>query len=672
MPARDRYRLHPLDGAVLAFQPSTGQSIRIETEATEDLRRRAPRVVLFSLSHACNLRCGFCSRDATQRARWTADAAFEALSQLSRAGTLEVSFGGGEPLLVPGFVALLERLHRETALALHFTTNGTRVTPALASRLAPLVGEIRLSVYEEQAWEDALEALTRAGCRVGVNVMVTPESLTRLPAVLWRARALGACDLAALRYVGDAPEMHLSAPERSMLEQALAVSPLPVRLSNCLLDTLPNLPRLFPGTTIATARGLAQDCGAGRDFVVIDPDAGVRSCSFHADRTELEDVPAWLEAYRSLRAAEASPRRGCARPVRLPRPTARGAFVYRSFASNNSGDTLLVARFETVPDAKGFVRRLLGPDVSELEGAPLTREHEPIDTFRFDSEDRVARVGRTLLASGYHSDDALPGLRSLLWDARAMPVYSAIHTHDDPELVVGVRSARDHDREHLQETGFELSERGPILLGHLQSTQWPETLARLGRHLEGRTWAAEFLSRSEDEQWGDAMKHLDAAEWGPEGYLIVRFPSPKVAERVAAKMTGDITVAGDTLLSDVRRWRPRLGQYASREGGCAWWLPRMPMRARLWSYTGKKAARRLEVAALNDAGGDEVKVEVHPYGVGAAARTTNPHQTMRAMQRVYLAARAVVPELTAGVWMGPEQPMLAAARRVKNELAVLP
>lgn len=191
MNARDRTRVHALDGAVLLFQPSTGTSIRIQTEATASVRRRAPRVVLFSLSHACNLACGFCSRDAELGARWSEDDAFATLEALWRAGTLEVSFGGGEPLVYAGFIGLLERLHAKTTLALHFTTNGTRVTPALAARLAPLVGEVRLSVYEGQAWESALRTLTSAGVRVGVNGMATPEALGRLPALMDRAATAG-------------------------------------------------------------------------------------------------------------------------------------------------------------------------------------------------------------------------------------------------------------------------------------------------------------------------------------------------------------------------------------------------------------------------------------------------------------------------------------------------
>ena len=97
------FRAHALDDAMLYFQPHSGLSVRVDCPGTINVRRRAPRVVLFSLSHACNLRCSFCLRDSAIQSRWDADEAFELLSSLADAGTLEVAFGGGEPLAYTGF-----------------------------------------------------------------------------------------------------------------------------------------------------------------------------------------------------------------------------------------------------------------------------------------------------------------------------------------------------------------------------------------------------------------------------------------------------------------------------------------------------------------------------------------------------------------------------------------
>src|SRR5436190_20514383 len=121
------YRAHPLDGAMLFFDPSTGTNVRIQSDATRHLERQAPRVVMFGITNVCNLTCGFCSRDLDRRSRWTVEGAFTTLRDLAAAGTLEVAFGGGEPFAFRGFIELVARLRAETPLAVHVTTNGTLI-----------------------------------------------------------------------------------------------------------------------------------------------------------------------------------------------------------------------------------------------------------------------------------------------------------------------------------------------------------------------------------------------------------------------------------------------------------------------------------------------------------------------------------------------------------------
>jgi hypothetical protein len=58
--ARQIFRAHPLDGAMLYFHPATGTHVRVATDATRELRRRAPRVAMFGITNHCNLhRRGF-------------------------------------------------------------------------------------------------------------------------------------------------------------------------------------------------------------------------------------------------------------------------------------------------------------------------------------------------------------------------------------------------------------------------------------------------------------------------------------------------------------------------------------------------------------------------------------------------------------------------------------
>ncbi|MBI3230118.1 MAG: hypothetical protein HYZ45_08095, partial [Burkholderiales bacterium] len=51
MTDRSAFRAHPLQGAMLYFQPASGIHIRIENESTRQLQRCAPRVVMFGITN---------------------------------------------------------------------------------------------------------------------------------------------------------------------------------------------------------------------------------------------------------------------------------------------------------------------------------------------------------------------------------------------------------------------------------------------------------------------------------------------------------------------------------------------------------------------------------------------------------------------------------------------
>lgn len=310
-PALAGMRRFPMDGALLLFDRATGWNALCDGPETAHLRPRAPRVVQFGITNACNLSCAFCSRDQGAPSAWTAAEAFTVLADLAEAGVLEVAFGGGEPLVFPGLADLVRRLHHETPLAVNLTTNGLRLTPALLAELAPHLGELRLSLHPDNDWSRRVELLTASGVRYGVNLLVTPTSLDAFEATVLDLVARGCRHVLALSYLGPDAALHLAGHQSRDLGWRVCRLAGALRgrarieLSVCWGDRLAPAPRLFE----------RADCGAGRDFVVLTSDKRVQPCSFHHVAIEAPTAAAVLGHWRAAQAALAVPAtsRGCAR-----------------------------------------------------------------------------------------------------------------------------------------------------------------------------------------------------------------------------------------------------------------------------------------------------------------------------------------------------------------------
>jgi hypothetical protein len=304
------FRRFALDGALLLFDRDTGLTAICDGEETAHLRMRAPRVVQFAITNACNLACAFCSRDASVRSQWTADEAFDLLRDLDDARTLEVAFGGGEPLVFKGFIPLVQRLHRETRLAVSLTTNGTRLTSDVARALAPFVGQIRLSVYDDVDPAAPLDALDASGARFGVNWLVTPARLPALEATVFDLAARDCTDVLLLPYTGPDRALHLSGDQSrdlaarvALLERALRRR-MVLKLGECWGERLDPVPTLLHGP-----------CAARREFVVVTSDRRLAACSFHNDSFPFASARELLDVWAGERDRLAAPAKnpGCAR-----------------------------------------------------------------------------------------------------------------------------------------------------------------------------------------------------------------------------------------------------------------------------------------------------------------------------------------------------------------------
>jgi hypothetical protein len=645
---------------MLLFDPASGLSIRVDSENTRGLVRRAPRVVLFALSNACNIDCGFCSRDVDDRSRWEMNDAFALLERLSDEGTLEVAFGGGEPLAHAGFDGLLARLREETPLAVHVTTNGTLVTLDRARTIAALVHEARVSIYAGCDWPSAIERLVEAGARTCANVIVAPRDLGGLPVLLTRLERLGCADVALLRYVGPDRHGHLHDSDWDRLETIVRQSPLPIRLSACFSDAMPEVPRLFEH----------GDCLAGRDFLTIGPGRRFAACSFH-ERIDFENAADLLAHYRARGVLDrAADREGCARlGISISKPVlSPGIRVYRSYSSNNSGDSILVGRFESLGDVRALDAKI-GADPT---GEPSTLAPELFDST-IGPPTGLEILGRCLLATGYDAGDALAELRAAVWKAGGVDIAASVHSHDAPVLLVGM-SGIDPSRleRELAERTAQTVRRGKDVFAIFSAdrdTRWHEH-AKNARALADRTGAtlAGELIDADETRMVDAAKRAHQLETAKGGYFLVSFTNADAA-RDFARAYPQSTRAGKVVLIDAQERGARIGVRAVAAGGLARWLPGGEVAIEGWLYRADYREPSVELADVQRALAEtaqrpeQLALEQAYRATVAKTKTNTPHEIFATLDR---AATALGVDVTAD--LTPSLPLAHALARVSEDL----
>lgn len=313
-----------------------------------------------------------------------------------------------------------------------------------------------MSIYDDARWLVAARTLSEAGQLWGANLLVDDARCDGLPALLAELAALGCHDVSLLSYVGESPSLQLSAAGRARLAAIVGDSPLPCRLSVCLGDGVP-VPRLFAGMDDT------GDCGAGYDFLSITSDQQVQSCSFQNTSLPARTAGEILAIWRGRQAylEQATPRHGCARALPLSRT--RGArsevkrlALWRAFSGNNSGECILVGKFESSADAQRYLAELepgFAPDglyssewqaLFENEGLVLTSERESGEV-RGLSPTALVAIGKSVLASSYDAGDAFPELRALTWKRAGFVTPGGIHMHESPALLAAIRGSDSAD-----------------------------------------------------------------------------------------------------------------------------------------------------------------------------------------------------------------------------------
>jgi radical SAM protein with 4Fe4S-binding SPASM domain len=115
---------------------------------TDALRQQIPVSVQFELTNRCNEDCKHCYVDLGDvQDELTTDEVLGILEQLQRAGTLFLTFTGGEVFTRRDAMSLVRRA-RELGFALRIFSNGTLITEAIADELAAIgIVGVELSLY---------------------------------------------------------------------------------------------------------------------------------------------------------------------------------------------------------------------------------------------------------------------------------------------------------------------------------------------------------------------------------------------------------------------------------------------------------------------------------------------------------------------------------------------
>jgi mycofactocin radical SAM maturase len=273
--------------------------------ATSDRPARAPRLVdhfqlgldapiclTWELTYACNLACVHCLSSSGRRdpRELTTAECKAVIDELERMQVFYVNIGGGEPTVRGDFWELVDYATAHH-VGVKFSTNGVRITPEVAARLAAsdyvdvqvsldgATAEVNDAVRGPGSHATALRAmdnLVGAGFRgFKLSVVVTRHNVAQLDDFKALADRYGAqLRLTRLRPSGRGAdtwdELHPTAAQQRVLYDWLVAHGEDVLTGDSFFH-LAGYGQPLPGLNL---------CGAGRVVCLIDPVGDVYACPF--------------------------------------------------------------------------------------------------------------------------------------------------------------------------------------------------------------------------------------------------------------------------------------------------------------------------------------------------------------------------------------------------------
>ncbi|MFB6263888.1 MAG: radical SAM protein [Bradymonadaceae bacterium] len=191
----------------VAFGERTCDEVSRETPGRYGDERLPAPVVVWNVCRRCNMSCPHCyaaAGEAPSRFALEPSEALRVADELAECGVRAVIFSGGEPLMRPDLLELIDAV-RAGGIPCHLSTNGTLLDHSTASALADAgIGYVGVSVDGGPGFNDdyrgladgferasrGVENAREAGLRTGLRITLTERNLDQLDAVREHARSL--------------------------------------------------------------------------------------------------------------------------------------------------------------------------------------------------------------------------------------------------------------------------------------------------------------------------------------------------------------------------------------------------------------------------------------------------------------------------------------------------
>ncbi|MCV7252063.1 mycofactocin radical SAM maturase [Mycolicibacterium fluoranthenivorans] len=252
----------------------------------------APICLTWELTYACNLACVHCLSSSGKRdpRELSTQQCKDIIDELERMQVFYVNIGGGEPTVRSDFWELVDYATAHH-VGVKFSTNGVRITPAVAARLAAsdyvdvqisldgATAEVNDAVRGRGSFDMAVRALQNlkdAGFRdAKISVVVTRHNVEQLDEFKALADRFGATlRITRLRPSGRGAdvwdELHPTAAQQRRLYDWLVARGDGVLTGDSFFH-LSAFGGALPGLNL---------CGAGRVVCLIDPVGDVYACPF--------------------------------------------------------------------------------------------------------------------------------------------------------------------------------------------------------------------------------------------------------------------------------------------------------------------------------------------------------------------------------------------------------